>query len=295
MLSSQICTRESLSTPELRRWSDRLRPMWDPAGADDRPVMVHRKMWEWLFICEALSERGMLEAGRRGLGFGVGREPLVALFAALGCEVVATDLSPDAAMSAGWTSTGQEYAGDLAALNEHGLCPPGTFAERVAYRFVDMTRVPDDLDGFDFTWSSCAFEHLGSLDAGTDFIVEQMRCLAPGGVAVHTTELNVSSDERTVADGGTVLYRRRDLVALARRLRRLGYRIDLDLTEGTTPDDRHVDVPPFSDVHLRTTLGEFVTTSVALVIENPPRPARLAGWRRPDRRAGGRRGIFGRR
>ena len=39
--------------------------------------MLHRKMWEWLFIAEALRERGMLAAGRRGVGFGVGQEPLV--------------------------------------------------------------------------------------------------------------------------------------------------------------------------------------------------------------------------
>ena len=86
--------------------------------------------------------------------------------------------------------------------------------------------MPDDLRGFDFTWSSCAFEHLGNLAAGCDFVVEQMRCLAPGGVAVHTTELNVSSDDRTVESGATVLYRRRDIEDLAARLRRLGYRID---------------------------------------------------------------------
>ena len=33
----------------------------------------------------------------------------------------------------------------------------------------------------------------------------------PGGVGVHTTEYNLSSNERTVEQGPTVLYRRRDL------------------------------------------------------------------------------------
>ncbi len=274
MLTSQLCTHASLTSPELRTWSDRLRPMWDPTGDDPRPVMLHRKMWEWLFICQALSERDMLRPGRRGLGFGVGREPLVALFAALGCEIVATDLEPHRAREAGWTATGDEYSGGLEGLGDERLCPPDEFAERVRYRHVDMNDVPVDLEGFDFTWSSCAFEHLGDLGLGVDFVVEQMRCVAPGGVAVHTTELNVSSDDRTVAAGPTVLYRRRDINELAGRLRRLGYRIDVDLTEGTAPADGHVDVPPFSDTHLRTTLGEFVTTSVGLVIEKPVRPPR---------------------
>ncbi len=274
MLTSQLCTHASLTSPELRVWSDRLRPMWDPAGDDPRPVMLHRKMWEWLFICQALSERDMLRPGRRGLGFGVGREPLVPLFAALGCEVVATDLEPDRAQEAGWTATGDEYSGGLEGLHDERLCPRDEFVRRVRYRHVDMNDVPDDLQGFDFTWSSCAFEHLGDLRAGTDFVVEQMRCVAPGGVAVHTTELNVSSGDRTVAAGPTVLYRRRDIEELAARLRGLGYRIDVDLTEGIAPADGHVDVPPFSDTHLRTTLGEFVTTSVGLVIEKPAQPAR---------------------
>lgn len=271
VLISQLCTHDNLSSQELRAWSDRLRPMWDPDGTDPRPMMLHRKMWEWLFICESHAERGMLRPGRRGLGFGVGREPLVALFASLGCEVVATDLTPDQARSAGWTDTGDEYSGGLEGLNEYGLCPADRFSQQVTYRYVDMNYVPEDLRDFDFTWSSCAFEHLGDLAAGTEFVIAQMRCLAPGGVAVHTTEFNVSSDERTVESGGTVLYRRQDIEALAGRLRRLGYRIDLDLTEGDTSADRHVDVPPFSDTHLRTALGEFVTTSVALVIEKPAR------------------------
>lgn len=283
VLTSQLCTLASLDSPQLRVWSDRLRPMWNPEGTDPRPVMVHRKMWEWLFVCEALAERGMLQSGKRGLGFGVGREPLVALFASLGCEVMATDLEPERARAAGWTDTGDEYSGGLEGLCDERLCPRDEFVRRVKYRYVDMNDVPDDLRGFDFTWSSSAFEHLGSLATGAEFVVEQMRCLAPGGVAVHTTELNVSSDDRTVESGATVLYRRRDIEDLATRLRRLGYRIDIDLTEGDTPADRHVDVPPFSNTHLRTTLGEFITTSVGLVIEKPEAGPRRWWHRRSAR------------
>lgn len=241
--------------------------MWDPDGTDPKEMIVHRKMWEWLFICEALSEGGMLREGRRGLGFGVGREPLVALFASLGCRITATDLEPQQAVAAGWTATGDEYTGGTAGLNEHGLCDAGEFEERVDFRFVDMNALPDDLGGFDFAWSSCAFEHLGSLEQGLAFVERQMDCLRPGGLAVHTTEYNLSSADDTVATGGTVLYRRRDIEELAARLSSAGHRIVCDFTEGDSPADRHVDLPPFSDTHLRTMLGEYVTTSVALVIE----------------------------
>jgi hypothetical protein len=136
-----------------------------------------------------------------------------------------------------------------------------------------MNDLPDDLRDFDFSWSSCAFEHLGTIEAGLAFVERQMDTLRPGGVAVHTTEYNVSSDDETVSAGGTVVYRRQDLVGLADRLRAQGHRIELDLTLGETPTDRHVDVPPFSNTHLRTMLDEYVITSVALVIEKRTVPA----------------------
>ncbi len=254
--------------------------MWNPRGEDPRPFMLHRKMWEWLFIAQALAERDMLRPGRVGLGFGVGQEPLVALFASMSCDVVATDQPRARAVSTGWTDSAIEWAGGLAGLNRDGLCPDDLFARHVRYREVDMNALPRELRNFDFTWSSCALEHLGSLQAGADFVLAQMRCLRPGGVAVHTTENNVSSNEDTLETGGTVLFRRRDVDDLERRLRDAGHSIDVDYTEGTTPADLHVDVPPYSDVHLRTTLSQHVTASLALVIEKggagPTRP----GWLR---------------
>ncbi len=107
---------------------------------------------------------------------------------------------------------------------------------------------------------------MGRWRAGMDFVVAQMSCLRPGGVAVHTTEYLVSSNESTVEAGGTVFYRRRDIEALVARLRRAGHAVDIDYTLGSTPDDVHVDVPPYTDVHLRTELAGYVTTSLALIV-----------------------------
>jgi Methyltransferase domain len=277
MLRSQLCSAASLRAPALRAWAERLRPVW-AAGDDTREVMLHRKMWEWLFIAEALRERGMLAVGRRGLGFGVGREPLVALFAEAGCDVVATDQPHDAAVASGWTDSGGEWAGGLEDLNAFGLCAPGEFSRRVTYRPVDMHALPADLHGFDFTWSSCALEHLGTLAAGMDFLVAQMDCLRPGGVAVHTTEYLVSSNDATVEAGGTVFYRRRDIEEVVQRLGRAGHHVDMDYTLGSAPEDLHVDVPPYSDVHLRTELAGYVTTSLALIVTKGAR--RRRGLRR---------------
>ena len=288
MLRSQLCSAESLHSPALRTWAERLRPMW-ATGDDVRQVMLHRKMWEWLFIAEALRERDMLARGRRGVGFGVGQEPLVALFADAGCDVVATDQPHESAVASGWTDSEVEWSGGLEGLNGFGLCDAAAFAQRVAFRPVDMNALPADLTGFDFAWSSCALEHLGTLEAGLDFVVAQMACLRPGGVAVHTTEYLVSSNGATVEAGGTVFYRRRDIEELVARLRRAGHDVDMDYTLGSTPDDVHVDVPPYTDVHLRTELAGYVTTSLALIVTkgDDTGSGRRRGWRR-------RRGDAGR-
>jgi SAM-dependent methyltransferase len=276
MLGSQLCTYDSLMSPELLAWADELRPAWEhtaPAGAI---TMTHRKFWEWVFLARALEERGMLQPGRRGLGFGVGQEPLVAAFAARGCEIVATDLDPGRAAAAGWVES-EQHATGLADLNRYGLCDPDGFAERVTLRVVDMTDIPADLRGFDFTWSLCAFEHLGSLDAGLRFVLESMRCVRPGGVAAHTTEFNLSSDDQTVTEGPTVLYRRRDITSLVQWLRQGGHQVEpLDLTVGDSPADRHVDVPPFTSTHLRVQVGGFTATSLALVVRRRHRALQLA-------------------
>src|SRR3984885_5722312 len=127
MLRSQLCSAESLRSPELRAWAERLRPLWANADGDRRDVMLHRKMWEWLFIAEALRERGMLAAGSRGLGFGVGQEPLVAGFAAAGCDLVATDQPHETAVATGWTDSEVEWSGGLESLNGFGLCAAAEF------------------------------------------------------------------------------------------------------------------------------------------------------------------------
>ena len=47
-------------------------------------------------------------------------------------------------------------------------------------------------------WSSCSLEHLGSISHGIEFILNSLKCLKQHGVAVHTTEFNLSSNEETL-------------------------------------------------------------------------------------------------
>ncbi len=233
----------------------------------ERPMHLHRKVWEYCYITQALHERDLLRPGMRGLGFAVGREPLTALFASLGCEIVATDLAVEEAAKGGWVETSQ-HAESLEALNGRGICPSDLFRQRVSFRVVDMRHIPDDLGIFDFTWSACSLEHLGSGARGEQFIFDSLSVVKPGGFAVHTTEYNVSSNRKTITDGGTVLYRRRDLEQIAMRLHAAGHLIEVDFALGHMPADSIIDRVPYRhENHLKLELGGYIVTSFGLIIQ----------------------------
>lgn len=254
---SQMCTAAQMREADHARWCARLGVA--PSS--------HRKQWEFIFICRALEHHGALRAGARGLGFGVGIEPLPSAFAAAGCHILATDLPADDDRAMVWNATDQ-LGSSLRQIHQPALCDAETFFARVAYRPVDMNAIPADLTGFDFTWSSCAYEHLGSIEAGLAFFENSLACLKPGGIAVHTTELNLSSNDDTLEEGGTVIFRRRDFEALAERLIRQGHEvIPISFDCGDTELDRVIDLPPYAnDSHLRLALLRWVATSFGMIV-----------------------------
>ena len=201
----------------------------------------------------------------------------MALFADAGCDVVATDQPHDSAVASGWTDSEVEWAGGLEDLNMFGLCAADEFEQRVAYRPVDMNALPADLPASTSRGRRALSSISGRWPPGWTSWSHRSTCLRPGGVAVHTTEYLVSSNEATVEAGGTVFYRRRDIEDLVQRLRRAGHDVDMDYTLGATPEDLHVDVPPYTDVHLRTEFAGYVTTSLGLIVTKGERRRRAAG------------------
>ncbi|MDM0049021.1 hypothetical protein [Variovorax sp. J22R115] len=230
---------------------------------------LHRKQWEWIFILHKLIDSGIVTSGARGLVFGVGVEPLPAVFASMGAQIVATDAPPDLDGSQGWAATNQ-YGHSIDALLFPDIVPNERFRQLVTHQACDMNNIDLALRDFDFNWSSCCFEHLGSLEAGIQFVINAVeKTLKIGGVAVHTTEFNASSNEDTITDGPTVIYRRSDIEELVRRLRERGHIVE-DFNIGPTAHhlDFHVDVPPYhqDNVHLKLLLSGYVATSVGLTI-----------------------------
>lgn len=267
-LGSRTCRQSDIEHPWLRHW----------CRAIGTVPFYHRKLWEDAFVLQALWEAGMLAPGRRALGFAVGREPLPAVLASRGVEVLATDLPAGDERARVWVETDQHGVG-LDALHRPHLQPRPEFEAMCRFRAVDMAAIPAELrrGGFDMLWSACALEHLGTLEAGMDFVVAAMECLRPGGVAVHTTEYNLDPAGETLERGPAVLYQRPHLEALAARLAAAGHRmLPLDEAEATGALDRYVDLPPYDDTraglgrvqppHLRLSVGGFAATSAGIVV-----------------------------
>ena len=227
---------------------------------------MHRKLWEWVFVIHHLRKSGRVGPGRRGLVFGVGKELLPALFAAAGANITATDAPLEIGVGSGWQGS-NEFSSGLAAMPE-GKLARTDFEHLVEWRECDMNAIDPALTGFDFCWSSCCFEHLGSLRQGMDFVLNSVEnTLAPGGVAVHTTEFNLASNEATVEAGETCIYRRRDIEQLIAELRARGHTVEpFRLAPDSLVVDSYVDLPPYSGPHLKLFGDGFVATSVGLVI-----------------------------
>jgi hypothetical protein len=230
------------------------------------PIVYHRKHWEWVFICHKLMQYKRLQPHMKGLGFGVGIEPLPSYLASLGCQLMLTDAPPE--ISRDWIGSNQ-HANDLRKLHRNELIDETTFTERCQFSYLDMNNYASIPSGYDFHWSSCVIEHLGGLDAGIRFIEESVSKLAVGGVAVHTTEFNMTSSTETLDHPATCIYRKSDLMGMKNHLERLGYFVEpLVFDPGMLPPNYYVDMPPYKhDVHLRLMLDRFVSTSIGLVIQ----------------------------
>lgn len=243
------------------------------------PVVFHRKLWELAYVLQALHEEGHLRDGARGLGFGCGQEPIPSYLASRGITVTVTDLRPDEAQAAGWAATNQHATSLDQAFQPH-MVDRATFDCLVGLEYVDMNAIPGHLAGYDFCWSVCALEHLGSIQQGLDFIANSLGPLRPGGLAVHTTEYNIVSDGPTIDNWPTVLFQRKHLIALAERLRAEGHYVaPLNFDIGDKPLDRFIDLPPWGHdlpaelstwhghgAHLKVGVDGFAATCFGVIV-----------------------------
>lgn len=259
-LQSQLVTASQMESNEYKKWLAEMKE-------DNR---YHRKQWEHIYILQALYENGLLVENKKGLGFGVGAESLPAIMAKNGCSVLATEINIENPNEQGWV-TDRNLDQQMNAMNDRGICDDARFKSLVKFRDVNMNQIPEDLQGFDYTWSSCSLEHLGSLKHGEKFIFNSLKCLKPGGIAVHTTEYTFFRNY-TVDHASTVFYRKKDVLSIAESLVKEGHEISLNLFKGNRLLDWYIDVPPHRNKnHIKLLVSKkskmILTTSIGLLIK----------------------------
>jgi hypothetical protein len=144
-----------------------------------------------------------------------------------------------------------------------------------------MRSLPSDLRDYDFCWSVCALEHLGSIAAGLEFVRNSLATLRPGGLAVHTTEFNFLNDHQTIDNWPTVLFQQKHFEELTEKLEGEGHCVsELDFDYGNKPLDKFIDLPPYihdwpesrRDIwgeghnHLKVGIDGFAVTCFGLII-----------------------------
>ena len=225
-----------------------------------------RKIWEYAYIYQALKRGGKVKNGSKGLVFAVGKELLPSVFANEGCNILATDCPPEVA-NEGWEETNQ-YAKSKNELYHPHIISKEIFDKNVQFEYVDMRSIPHTLTGFDFLWSTCALEHLGSITASKFFIERAMDCLKPGGIAVHTTEYTLSSIFNTDRYGGSVFLRSIDFMEICETLVMQGHSpepLDFRL-DGSESDDAVKSVANCIEPAFKIECGNQIITSFGLIV-----------------------------
>jgi 2-polyprenyl-3-methyl-5-hydroxy-6-metoxy-1,4-benzoquinol methylase len=258
---SQVCGFDQFLEPAFLKWSRLL----------GHPLVHHRKLWEYCYILQVAEFFGVLKKGNSALGFGVGIEPLPSALAKLGLSVLATD-QPEGEMADSWAATGQ-HAAQLESIFRPNILGLEEFKEKVQFRSIDMTRIPADIGCHDLIWSSCTIEHLGSPASGLAFVRESLSLLKPGGISVHTTELDLEKRTASIDFGHCALYQAHEIVRFFDNLNtsdftwRLNLRVPLN-----QPEDRWISKYPYPALHphLKLELNGALTTSLGIFVQKNP-------------------------
>jgi len=233
---------------------------------------LHNKQFQNYAIMEAANsilDDGQLDV--KAMGFGVGIEPIPAGLAKLGFKVLATDYL-DGEIAADWKKTDQLISSQE-DLNARGILTEIEFKNNVQFVNMDMNQIPSEFDNqFDFVWSSCALGHIGGYQNGIDFILRSVRLLKPGGIALHTTELDVSAEESKFDFPTLSLYRENDLKTLVNTLKFQGYEIEHFRNDKRWfgKSERFVDREPWgARPHIRIEVQGREVLSLAIRIRRP--------------------------
>ena len=257
---SQLVSASQLYEKEAEKWIQLLKE----TGFSPEGCVLDRKVWEYIYVLQAITTYVGDLKGKKGLAFGCGFEMMPSYFASKDSRVIVTDL------------ISQKYnwqASEVDQLFFKSIINKNDFKKRVSFKNVNMNSIPSDLKDFDYCWSCGSLEHIGSHNNGIRFIENAMDTLAPGGIAVHTTEFTLTSDQVSHDSPDLSFYCKQDIEELAKRLIEKGHKIVLNFKRGDTPADTHVDTPDpkTRNFHYGRTLlahmNNHVITSLGLIIQ----------------------------
>jgi SAM-dependent methyltransferase len=162
----------------------------------------HRKQWESAMIFLALRRLGKLQPESTGLSMGGGKELILYALAQHVRQLVVTDLYD--------TQTDWDCAktDDPDTFIRHNK-PFPVDDERLKALRMDMRDLHFPDRSFDFCYSTCAVEHIGTREDFLRHFNEVARVLTDDGVYVFTTE--VSYGDQTIKDEHNYVFSLRDL------------------------------------------------------------------------------------
>lgn len=252
--------------------------------------IIHRKIWEYFIIAEKIKNyyKNKLK-NKKGLGFAVGNEPLVPYFISKKTYITGTDICEKHKNYHIWKSTNQNI--DIGfdkftdpKSNKYFL-DKNQFDKFFKKEYVDMNKLPKNIgnNDFDFLWSSCALEHLGSIEKSFKFIISSLKYLKKGGIAVHTTEYNYDSDQNTLISEDCILFLRNHFKILGKKLKKYGHKLlTMNFFRENSEINDYVDVYPYYTVkdcklckkiaddnertHINLNISGYNSTSIYFVI-----------------------------
>ncbi|MDI9338249.1 MAG: methyltransferase domain-containing protein [Alphaproteobacteria bacterium] len=267
-LISKACTQNDIESEWFSYWCKELK---------FKPLYL-RKLWEYAFILQVLHENNLIKPLNKAICFGCGTEPLPSYLASKGLKIFATDLDPDLDKAKMW-KYGNQLLENKKLLFKPNLIDEKTFNDNVSISYIDMNNIPDIKNEYDICYSICALEHLGSIQNGLNFIVNSLKVLKKGGLAIHTTEYNYRQENNTIDNRETVLFLKKHFIEIAQKIENNGdYVFKFNFDIGNEFFDKYIDLPPYlltnyhdnvnnKEPHLKLLLEKYPSTCFGIIIK----------------------------
>jgi SAM-dependent methyltransferase len=267
-----VISQEQVLSPDFHYWISQLR----------LPLLINRKYWEYFVLLHQSFLAGLFErSSSHVIGFGVGNEPIPAYFASQEVRVTATDYIEGPSADA-WSATNQLLKIDNLVRPE--ICSVEMFNTFTTVESVDMNSIPSRFDNmFDLCYSLCSLGHIGGFSNSRKFILESLNVLKPGGIAIHTFEMDLGTSERYEQPNHTI-FLKEDVISVIKEVKSLGFEVrKYVLEQGGGYLENYLDQYPFgSSPHLFLDLNGRRCLPTVLVIKKRPRwkiyPRKITIW-----------------